>query len=164
MPIKTFEEYRDITYEAVELFHKKKYKQALKKFLALEETNYTNLKVHEMLVYIYIQLGEFEKADEQYRIYLELLSEQYPDIPKRRTFEEIVESAGNYEEAQHSYENLLKEPEKYNIFEGMAIASRLAIHHMNRGEYEKAEEVLRVYQSIFYPETMEAPVGAYYGE
>ncbi len=164
MPIKTFEEYRDVTYEAVELFHKKKYKQALKKFLALEETNYTNLKVHEMLVYIYLQLGEFEKADEQYRIYLELLSEQYPEIRKPRSFEEIVEEAGDYNEAKNSYDNFLKEPEKYDVFEGMAIASRLAIHYMSQGEYEKAEEVLRAYQSIFYPETLEAPVGAYYRE
>lgn len=163
MPISTFEEYRDITYEAVKLYHKKKYKQALKKFLALEETNYTNLKVHEMLTYVYLQLGEFEKADEQYHIYLDLLSQQYPDIKKPRTFEEIVESAGNYEEACQCYERLVNCPDSYDMFEGMAIVSRLAILSMAKGEYKKAEEVLLVYQSIFYPENMATPLGAYNG-
>ncbi|MCX7883096.1 MAG: hypothetical protein N2314_07740 [Brevinematales bacterium] len=164
MAIRSFEEYRDITYEAVELYHKKKYKQALKKFLALAETNPTNLKVHEMLTYVYLQLGEFEKADEEYQRYLELLFAQYPDMRKPRTFEEIVQDAGDYEEAKRSYENLLSSPTTYDLFEGMAIASRLAIHQMARGEYEKAEEVLLAYQKIFYPETMATPMGAYHGE
>lgn len=164
MPIRSFEEYKDVTYEAVALYHKKKYKQALKKFLALAETNPTNLKVHEMLTYVYLQLGEFEKADEEYKIYLELLYQQYPDIQKPRTFEEIVQESGNYEEAKKSYENLLSEPMKYDIFEGMAIVSRLAIHYMAQGRYEKAEEVLLVYQRLFYPETVETAMGACYGQ
>ncbi|NPV38178.1 MAG: hypothetical protein HPY78_02760 [Brevinematales bacterium] len=164
MAIRTFEEYRDITYEAVELYHKKKYKQALKKFLALAETNPTNLKVHEMLTYVYLQLGEYEKADEEYQIYLKLLFEQYPEMRRPRTFEEIVQDAGEYEEAKKSYENMIAHPMNYDMFEGMAIASRLSIHHMARGEYEKAEEVLLAYQQIFYPETVETPVGAYHGE
>jgi len=156
MPIRKFEEYRDITYEAVELYHKKKYKQALKRFLALEEANYTNLKVHEMLVYVYLQLSEFEKADQEYQIYLDLLSQQYPEISRPRTFKEVVQSAGNYDEAYKAYQLLLAEPQNYDMFEGMAIASRLAVHHMAQGEYNKAEEVLLEYQKIFYPETVGA--------
>jgi len=164
MAIRTFEEYRDITYEAVELYHKKKYKQALKKFLALAETNPTNLKVHEMLTYVYLQLGEFEKADEEYRLYLELLYEQYPEVRRPRTFEEIVQDAGEYHEAKQSYEHLMAHPDQYDMFEAMAIASRLAIHHMARAEYTQAEEVLIAYQRIFYPETVATQMGAYHGE
>jgi predicted Zn-dependent protease len=69
-PIKTQEEYKDVTYEAVELYNNHEYVTALNKFLEMRESNPKNTKIHEMLVYIYLKLGQKEKAVQEYDLLL----------------------------------------------------------------------------------------------
>ena len=143
--ITNFEEYRDITYEAVEDYNNKEYEKALEKFLALAEINPTNIKVREVLVLVYLKLKMYEKAQEEHALYMKLLAETMPDarIPERKTFTEIVESAGDQSKLEKDYKKVMKKSVKtFDIYESTETASKLGFLLMSRGDYRKAEETL----------------------
>jgi len=142
--ITSFEEYRDTTYEAVEDYNNKEYGKALEKFLSLAETNPTNPKVREVLVLVCLKLEMYDKAQEEYEIYMKLLAESMPKalIPKRKTFEEVVTEAGDQAKLEKEYKKVMKKTKNFDIRHSIDTASRLGVVLMASGEYRKAEELL----------------------
>nr|HPN82089.1 hypothetical protein [Spirochaetota bacterium] len=64
--IYSYDEYKEMTFEAVEDFNNREYGKALEKFLDLAETNPENPKVHEILVLIYLKLDMLDKAQAEF--------------------------------------------------------------------------------------------------
>jgi len=142
--ITSFEEYRDTTYEAVEDYNNKEYDKALEKFLCLSEANPKNPKVREVLILVYLKLKMYDKAQEEYGIYIELLGETMPNVqlPERKTFAEVVESAGDKDTLEKDYKKVMKKTKNLDVHHSCDTASRLGIIYMARGEYRKAEDIL----------------------
>jgi len=142
--INSFEEYRDLTYEAVEDYNNKDYDNALGKFLSLAETNPKNPKVREVLILVYLKLKMYEKAQDEYEVYITLLGETMPEVelPKRKTFGEVVEEAGDQAKLEKDYKKAMKKSKNFDAYQSCDTASKLGIVYMARGEYRKAEEML----------------------
>lgn len=139
--ISTFEEYKDLTIEAVGDFNEKDYNKALPKFEELVKVNNKNTKLHELLAYLYLKKGDVESAEREFQALIELEREKNPDIWKPKSFEELVSEAGDLAEMEEKY-NSLFEKNDFDPFESLEIPAKLSLLYMNRGEYEKAEEVL----------------------
>lgn len=142
--IYNYDEYREITFEAVEDFNRKDYDQALAKFLDLAETNPENPKVHEILVLIYLKLDRLDKAQEEFEAYHRLLGESVPglSLPKRKSFDEMAQEAGDRVELERACEFIMSGSEKIDPWHSTDTVSRLGIVYMSQGEYRKAEELL----------------------
>lgn len=139
--IRSAEEYRDVTLEAVNEFNRQDYDSALAKFLEMARVNPKNAKVQEMLCYIWLRKGDLEKAEESYHNVREIELESRPDLPEPLTFEGLVERAGSIEDAEMEYSRLL-ENESLDPMQHFEVPSRLSILYMSRGEYERAAEVI----------------------
>ena len=142
--IRNFEEYRDVTLEAVEDYNNKDYLTALEKFLALAEINPLNPKVHEVLILTYLKLGMYSDAEKEYEIYHKLLAENMPEvkIPPRKTFDEIVNSAGDQLKLEKAHKSAMKKTKNFDAYSSADTVARLSILYMAKGEYRKAEEAL----------------------
>ncbi|MDR2734842.1 MAG: hypothetical protein LBC99_09450 [Spirochaetota bacterium] len=142
--ITSFEQYRDITYEAVEDYNNKEYHQALGKFLDLAETNPSNPKVHEILILTYLKLEMYDKAQQEYEIYHRLVGELMPEmrIPPRKTFDEVAREAGNQLKLEKEHKKVMKKNGKFDVYHSTDTVSRLSIVYMAKGEYRKAEDIL----------------------
>lgn len=142
--IYNYDEYREITFEAVEDFNHKDYDQALQKFLDLSETNPNNPKVHEVLVLIYLKLDMLEKAQEEFEAYQKLLGNSIPgfSLPERKTFDQLAEEAGDPVELERACETIMSGTEKLDPWQSTDTVSKLGIIYMAQGEYRKAEELL----------------------
>jgi tetratricopeptide (TPR) repeat protein len=142
--ITSFEEYRDLTYEAVEDYNNKEYDKALEKFSSLAETNPKNPKVREVLILVCLKLKMYERAQEEYKVYIQLLGESMPELkmPERKTFEEVVESAGDQSKLEKDYKSAMKKKKNFDVYNSCDTASKLGVVYMARGEYRKAEEIL----------------------
>lgn len=137
-------EYEKLTYEAAEIFNRQDYKKALKKFLELEKANSKNIKVHEVLSYIYLQLHDIDKAQKEYNICRHLLSELHPEIEVAtpKTFDEIVDDAGNLRDIEKEYKKIMRARKKDEIIDNFEVPAKLAILYMADGNYKKAEDIL----------------------
>jgi DNA-binding SARP family transcriptional activator len=142
--IKSFEEYRDLTLKAVEDYNNKDYLAALEKFVCLAETNPSNPKVHEVLILVYLKLGRYADAENEYTVYQKLLAESMPEfkLPPRKTFEEIVSSAGNQLKLEKEHKKEMKKTKNFDAYHSTDTVSRLSLVYMSKGEYHKAEEIL----------------------
>ncbi|OHD54061.1 MAG: hypothetical protein A2Y33_10105 [Spirochaetes bacterium GWF1_51_8] len=142
--IKSQEDYKDITVEAVEQFNKKDFKAALDKFLEMEQSNPENPKVHEILVYIYLNLQDPVNAEKQYKLYINLLKKENPSfkLPATRTFDELVDEAGDLAELENRYNELMSQESIPNLYHDLDVAAKLSVLYMSKGEFKKAEEVL----------------------
>lgn len=141
-PIRTVDDYREVTFEAVELFNKKLYDEALAKFLEMRESNAKNVKIREMLVYIYLHMGRLDEAEAEYQILQDILKEEGGIFRKTRSFDEIVAEAGDVEKVEKDYKKMMKKYQPSNIFEETEVPMKLSFLYMAQGEFEKAEEVL----------------------
>jgi len=142
--ITSFEQYRDITYEAVEDYNNKDYRQALGKFLDLAETNPSNPKVHEILILTYLKLDMFDKAQQEYEIYCKLVGELMPEmrIPPKKTFDDVAREAGNQLKLEKEHKKIMKKNAKFDVYHSVDTVSRLSIVYMAKGDYSKAEDIL----------------------
>jgi tetratricopeptide (TPR) repeat protein len=142
--IKSPSDYKDVTLEAVADFNKKDFKKALDKFLEMERSNFENPKVHEILVYIYVNLRDLENAQAQYEIYIDLTKKQDPSfiIPQLKNFDELVTDAGNAEELENRYREIMEKDSDLDLHTDLDIAAKLSVIYMSRGEYKKAEDIL----------------------
>ena len=146
--INTFDDYREITFEAVEDYNRQDYDLALAKFLDLAETNPGNPKVHEILVLIYLKLDMLEQAQEAFERYHALLAESVPHLklPARRTFQDLCREAGDQKELERECAGIMQENGAFDMFRGTDTVSRLGIVYMAQGDYRKAEELLLSYK------------------
>ncbi|NPV00165.1 MAG: hypothetical protein HPY53_02170 [Brevinematales bacterium] len=142
--IKSQTDYKDLTIDAVSDFNKKDFQAALIKFLEMEQSNFDNPKVHEILVYIYVNLKDLQNAQKQYEIYIDLTKQQDPsfNIPKLKDFNELVNDAGDADELERRYHEIMDKDSDPDFFNDLDIAAKLSVIYMSRGEYKKAEEVL----------------------
>lgn len=148
--MKTFEEYKEFTLDAVESYNKKDYQNALSKFLKLAEKNYDNYKIHEILCTIYLKLENIEEAEKEYSIYFDLLKKQIPDLPQKKNFNELIKDLDDIDELEKKYTDIMEEtalPEDDSSFSGKIQLSNDAIHFslacMANGDYERAEKIIR---------------------
>ncbi|OHD58625.1 MAG: hypothetical protein A2014_04150 [Spirochaetes bacterium GWF1_49_6] len=142
--IKSQTDYKDLTIDAVSDFNKKDFQAALTKFLEMEQSNFDNPKVHEILVYIYVNLKDLENAQKQYEIYIDLTKQQDPsfNVPKLKNFSELVTDAGDAEELERRYREIMEKDSDPDFYADLDIAAKLSVIYMSRGEYKRAEEVL----------------------
>jgi Flp pilus assembly protein TadD len=132
--------YEKVVLEALELYHQSEYSKALEKFLRLAEYNFQNMKVHEMLGYIYLKLDLIQKAEEEYEILMKLAKEKNIEF-KKPTFEELVEAAGDEGEALRQFEAL--EASGFEDFspEETKVVINLGLIYMAKGKYREAEKI-----------------------
>jgi tetratricopeptide (TPR) repeat protein len=148
--IKNKDDYKDVTLEAVELYNKKDYKNALIKFKRLEKCNYKNPKIHEMLVYIYLILKNLPMAEKEYENYLELMKKDNPGLVHPRSFEEIVQEAGNIKDLENRYKKIIsRKIKKFDPIKQSEVPLNLGFLYMSQGRYQKAEEVLVKYKEAY---------------
>ncbi len=146
----TYAEYKQLTLEAVRLYHKKDFEGALLKLLYLEEHNPENSKVHEMLTDLYLKKGNVEKAEREYKLYLSLIIAENPELkPLKRTFEDLVRDAGDFEEVMQSYKQIMGEERNLDPFKDGAVVSALSVHYMAQGKYDQAERILIDFQKRY---------------
>ena len=72
--MKNYNEYKKIAFEAINDYNKHNYLAALEKFKKMSELNKKNVKIHEILVYIYIKLKDFNRAKEEFNSIKKLLN------------------------------------------------------------------------------------------
>jgi len=146
----TYNEYKELTVEALELYHAGDFEEALFKFLYLAEHNPNNAKVHEMLAYLYLKKDNLEKAEQEYQIYKTLLVSEnsYLEIPER-SFEDVVQDAGDFEELSEEYNRIMSKDRELDLFEDGHIASALSLHYFARGDYQSAEQVLENFKAHY---------------
>ncbi len=137
-----FDSYKELTLQAVDDYNRKDYEKALSKFKEMEEANYGNPKVHELLTYIHLKLDDLKNAEKQYKVYRELLRAENPDIYEERTFEELVGDAGNIKEVEKDFKKIMKKSKDLDPIKDFEIPSKLSVLYMANGQYDKAEEIL----------------------
>ncbi len=134
--------YKDLTLQAVDDYNRRDYETALKKFLKMEKANYTNPKIHEILSYIYLKLGDIENAQVQYAICRDLMREEVPNLMEDRSFEDLVDEAGELKTVEKDFKKIMKKKKGLDPIKDFEIPSKLSIIYMSKGEYTKAEEIL----------------------
>ena len=145
----TAEQYEALTYSAAGKYNKSDYETALDMFLRLEDNNWENPKVHEVLSNIYLKLENIEKSREEFHIYMDLLKRDDPSISLPRTFEELVEDAGDLKNKQSQYDKIMKRKTQKEPFKDFDVPAKLSILYMSIGDYKKAEKVLVSYKEKF---------------
>lgn len=155
--ITSLNEYKNMTISAVEEFNQMDYEQALKKFQEMAAVNPENAKVRELLVTLYLKVGDLENAEKELEEYKRLLggtNAKMPEMPAR-SFEDLVEAAGDLEEVEAAYEACMDKEDNVDPVDDMNAATNLGILYMSRGDYKRAEEVLtafrdRVQEAVSY--------------
>lgn len=142
--IASIEEYRDITYAAVDEYNRRDFEGAVAKFERLQEANPDNAKLHELLAVLYLKLGRLEDAEREIEACRQLFAAAHPEapFPARRGFAELVEEAGDAEVLEAGFFEMMAREEAPDLVRDLDAAARLGIARMGRGEYEKAEAVL----------------------
>lgn len=154
MKTMTKETYEKRTYEAAEFFNSGEYRTALKMFLELEEANPKNRKVHEVLVFIYLKLEEFTKAQRQYDILLKLMRDDNPSFSfELKSFDEVVAEAGSFEDARSAYDEIIRQETVQDPFADSQAAVKLALHYMAQKDFSKAEDIVTEFRDRFFPAT-----------
>ncbi len=158
-----WDEYKRITLDAAGAYNEKDYVSALEKFRILAEKNPTNYKIHELLVFIYVNLNRLEDARREYDIYFALMKEKIPGLSSPRSFEDVVKDIGNREELEEKYRLLMEQPA-----DGFPTASdkstagiqeragqtsdaiNLAILNMAEGNYDAARKIIQGFINKYY--------------
>jgi hypothetical protein len=135
--IETIDDYEALAYSAAEDFNRKDYEKALAKFLDMKEANPGNKKLHEVLFYIFLRLDRIEEAEKERLVYLDLAREENPHLFQLRTFDNLVEEAGDLKEVKNEFDRLMKKKD-IDIFEALEIFNKLNVLYLAREEYEKA--------------------------
>ncbi len=145
----TLEQYESLTYSAAGKYNKSDYETALDMFLRLAENNWENPKVHEVLANIYLKLNRIDKSREEFHIYLDLLKRDDPSIILPRSFDELVEEAGEMDATRSRYDKIMKKRSHPEPFADFDVPAKLSILYMSIGDYKKAEQVLVKYKEKF---------------
>lgn len=149
--ISNFDQYKQLTIEAADLYNKEDYRGALPKFLELAKVNKDNYKIHETLSYIYLKLNRVDHAEREYQIAVKLAARQNGVVRSPMTFEDLVRQAGDFQKTRLEYENLMAQPPTKDGLINSKAAIHLGIHYMSRGDYKKAEEVLTEFKNRLEP-------------
>ncbi|HBE02292.1 MAG TPA: hypothetical protein DC049_07430 [Spirochaetia bacterium] len=147
----TYEEYHALTLQAVDEYNNDDYRQALEKFSRLEKANFNNRKIHEVLCYIYLNLGDFRQAQKQYDIYLKLAAEENPHLRLPRSFSEVITECGDMKETETEYTQIMKTEPADSSSVDFEIPIKLCLLYINKGDYKKAEEIISGFKNRFYP-------------
>jgi len=143
--IRNFEQYREATLQALDTMKKQDYEKALGQFLEMAEYNRDNYKVREMLVLVYLKLDRLEDAEREYKNALTLMNKNRKegDRLKIRTFEEMVETLGDFDQLEQEYRNNIKQfKQGESGLRGSCLPVQLSMHYSAWGDYKKAEELL----------------------
>lgn len=154
----SLQQYETLTYQGAELYNQQDFESALDIFIKLSENNWDNPKVHEILSYIYLNLGNVEKSKEEFHIYMDLLRRENPDLIQPRSFDEIVEDAGELVKVKAEYDKIMKKKTCKDPFAQFEIPARLSVLYMSEGKYKKAEEVLVKYKERFVDKLLKSKI------
>lgn len=143
--------YKNFALEAINDFNNGDYETALPKFLEMERVNFENLKVHEVLSYIYLYLDRFEDAEEQIKIFRELAAKDNPFIEEKpKTFDQLVEESGNKKDVEKEYKKIMRKRKNIDPVIDFDVSARLSVIYMSEGKYDKALDVLEQFKEKFY--------------
>lgn len=156
------EQFDKVLNDAKTLIGAQQYTVALPLLLNLEVTNFSHIEVHELLAEVFLQLNQIDLAKEQCQIYARLLKEQNQESYQisLKSFEELYQEAGNFEELQKEFtEFQSKEIDLENFYQGTNIALKMATHYMANNRFQDAEKLLidhRDRYMIFLEDTKES--------
>ena len=145
--IQNYHQYKDVTLDAVEDFNNKSYDKALERFLEMEKVNYKNLKIHEMLVYLYLKMDRIENAEKQYQIVVQLERENNYNFKEMKIFDQIVQDAGDISAVEEQYNQLINK--EITADASIEVPAKLSVLYMSQGNYEKAEEIMVRFRDKF---------------
>ncbi len=135
--------------EAADLFNKRDYPAALTIFRKLVVKNPDNFKLHETMAYAYLHMKDLGNAEKEYSIALKLAIKENPAIRPPRTFQDLVNDAGDQKQLEKEYVQIMSAQPSREVLNGSLTAVNLGIVYMARGEYRKAEELLTRYRDRF---------------
>lgn len=155
MRIRDKQEYDRHILEAAELFNRKEYNQALERFQKLAKVNSDNLKLHELLVYLHLEMGNVSEAKKELAIFQELLKQrggidgEY--IPP--TLEEVASQAGSKEELQQQCSEILQTGGGRDIDADVTTILNLSILYISKGDFDAAGKLVSQYKELFLERT-----------
>lgn len=152
-------EYKTSLGRAEGFVQQKRYAEALPDLLNLEVSSFGDLRPHELLAEIYLELGQIELAKEQCVHCADILAKENPDsLVPVQTFEQLIQSAGSPADAEQNYRSFMSSTlDESNFFEGSKSALHLAAHRMNENRYQEAEALLTAYRDrclALFPESI----------
>ncbi|MGL4367769.1 MAG: tetratricopeptide repeat protein [Brevinemataceae bacterium] len=137
--------------KAVEELENNNIESALQHLVNLEVTDFNNLEVHEMLADLFLRINEIGLAKEQCQICARLMEKQNPLSPNLlnlKTFDQLVQEAGDPEEVQKEFDNVMKsEVDNNSFYHGTKTAMNLATLKISEKKYQEAEQLLTAYRN-----------------
>jgi tetratricopeptide (TPR) repeat protein len=152
--ITTRDEYTEITLSAANDYNRRDYEQALDKFKKMAGVNYENDKIHEVLAYIYLNLGNIEMAEKEFAIFKKLMSSRRECMIRRVTvsFEDLLETMDNTMILEVEHEQVMESEKLQDPDEAIRVVSELACRYMSEGNNEQAELVLSRFKERWFPD------------
>jgi tetratricopeptide (TPR) repeat protein len=156
--ITTRDEYTEITLSAANDYNRRDYEQALDKFKKMAGVNYENDKIHEVLAYIYLNLGNIEMAEKEFAIFKKLISaEESDDQSVTVSFEDLLDTMDNTMILEVEHEQVMESENLQDPDEAIRVVSELACRYMSEGNNEQAELVLSRFKERWFPDEDQLP-------
>jgi tetratricopeptide (TPR) repeat protein len=156
--ITTRDEYTEITLSAANDYNRRDYEQALDKFKKMAAVNYENDKIHEVLAYIYLNLGNIEMAEKEFAIFKKLISaEESDDQSVTVSFEDLLDTMDNTMILEVEHEQVMESENLQDPDEAIRVVSELACRYMSEGNNEQAELVLSRFKERWFPDEDQLP-------
>ena len=147
--ITNYEEYEKYTLSAVEDFNKKDYEKALKKFNEMADYHKDNHKIHETLAVIHLKLDNFDEAEKEYKIMLDLMKKKNIEVYEPKPFEDVVNELADLKSLEKEYKTLSKEKSE-DIKDNSMLPIQISMQYIAKGDYEKAEKFLVEHKEKYF--------------
>jgi hypothetical protein len=99
-----------------------------------------------------LKLNDIKSAEQHFRAVIQLRKERDPSFVPPPTFEELIGKLDTLENTERDYTRLLNENNpSHAIYSHVPI--HLSLHHMSRGNYKKAHDVLTTFKDRFLSRT-----------
>lgn len=147
-----YEKYKKIVLEAVNDYNNRNYKDALVKFKKMSEINYQNIKIHEILAYIYVKQNDIEKAEEELNLIKSILNKgsSFDNFSEIENKNDLNFDGNEFLKLEKEYDEILKQTELKNFSKDLEIITTLSNLYMSIKEYKKAEDILENYKKRFF--------------
>ena len=150
MPVvHTIEDYEKMVYSAAEDYNRKDYERAVIQFEELAVLNPKNKKIFEILFYIYLKLENLDKADDNRKKYLELVYEENPHLRQPKTFDDLVQEAGDFNQIKKEFDRIITHSDFLDINQALETLTNLNILYMSRQQYDEALNCAPVFKERY---------------
>lgn len=144
-------EYDKQILEAVAFFNQKKYPDALLKFTHLTTINPKNLKIHELLVYLHLEMKNILEAKSELAIYKKLLHEAtgIDTEDPQQSLEDYLADSGSEETLSKECDAIILAKESSDIDKDVNSVLNLAILYISQNRFDEADKLISGYKEQF---------------